>query len=586
MTHDLIVRGGTVLDGTGAPPRAADVAVTGGVISAVGEVVGTAHRVVDADGALVTPGFVDIHTHYDGMVTWSPQLTPTSWHGVTTAVMGNCGVGFAPVRPADHATLIELMEGVEDIPGTALHEGIQWEWESFPEYLDAVGRRRFDLDVGVLVPHAPLRLYVMGERGAEREPATPDDVARMGELLADGLRAGALGFSTSRTINHRASTGELTPSLSAERDELVGLAQAMGTTGRGYIELISDFEDLAPEFETFRRMAATGRPVHVSLNQRAVVPGQWREELALIAAAADEGLPMCAQVAVRGIGILMGLQATLHPLLANPVYQAEVSQLDHDAKVAALRDPDRRARILQAGAADSFMADRYDRLFPLGDPPDYEPPPDDSVASRAAREERSPAELTYDLLLQDDGRELLYFPVFNYADATLDDQRELLLHPDTVVGLSDGGAHVGTICDASFPTTLIGFWGRDRSRGPRIDLPWLVKAHTLDTAASVGLHDRGVLAPGYCADLNVIDLDRLAPRRPEMVFDLPAGGKRLVQRADGYKVTIVGGTVTYAQGEHTGELPGRLVRGGRQRPVGGPDVRPSMRWLAARAESR
>jgi N-acyl-D-aspartate/D-glutamate deacylase len=571
--HDLVIRAGTVLDGTGAPARTADVAVSDGVVTAVGRVDGTAGRTVDADGLLVTPGFVDIHAHYDGQASWGQRMDPSSWHGVTTVVAGNCGVGFAPVRPTDHQRLIELMEGVEDIPGAVLDEGLSWDWQSFPEFLDAVDGRAFDVDVALQVPHGALRLHVMGERGAAREPATADDIATMARLAAEAVEAGALGFTTSRTLNHRTSRGEPTPTLTAEADELVGIAQAIGATGRGVLQAVSDFADVDGEFALFRRMAVeSGRPLSFSLVHAR--GGDWRRQLDLLAEANEAGVPMAAQVAPRAVGLLLGLQCTLHPFLTNPVYR-DVADLPLPERVVALTDPVFRERVLAASSAmraDGRLGGRLigalDRVYELGDPPDYEPDPATSVARRAEREGRDPFALAYDLLLGDEGRAFLYLPMLNYTDGNLDSTAEMLAHPYTVPGLADGGAHLGTICDASFPTTLLTLWGRDRAQG-RLELPYLVRQHTRDTAHTVGLHDRGVLAPGFRADLNVIDFDRLTARRPEMRHDLPAGGRRLVQEADGYVVTVVAGQVTYEHGTAAGPLPGRLVRGPQPAPATG-----------------
>ena len=568
-THDLIIRGGTVVDGTGAEARTADVAVADGLVTEVGTVDGSASRTIDADGALVTPGFVDIHTHYDGQATWSDRLSPSSWHGVTTVVTGNCGVGFAPVRPADHRRLIELMEGVEDIPGVVLDEGLEWNWQSFPEFLDALDGRAFDVDVAVQVPHGALRLHVMGERGAAREPATPDDIAGMAEIAAAAIESGALGFTTSRTLNHRTSRGEPTPTLTAEADELVGIAEAIGATGQGVLQVVSDFTDLESEFALFRRMAEqSGRPLSFSLTQARGIGGGWRGLLDRLTEANAEGVAMAAQVAPRAIGVLLGLQCTLHPWLGNGVYR-EIADRPLAERVRTLRDPAFRERLL-AAARESHGGVRLlmntDRMFELDDPVDYEPSMDASVSARAAREGRDPLDLAYDLLLDDEGHAFLYVPLFNYDDGNLDAAGEMLRHPHTVVGLGDGGAHVGTICDASFPTTVLAHWGRDRPHD-RIDLPFLVHRQTQATARTVGLLDRGVLAPGYRADVNVIDFDALQAHRPEMRHDLPAGGKRLVQGADGYVATAVGGEVTYEHGEATGPLPGRLIRGGQGGPA-------------------
>jgi N-acyl-D-aspartate/D-glutamate deacylase len=573
--HDLVIRGGTVVDGTGAPARPADVAIDGDTVVEVGRVTGSAARTVDAGGLLVTPGFVDIHAHYDGQASWDERMVPSSWHGVTTVVAGNCGVGFAPVRPTDHARLIELMEGVEDIPGVVLDEGLSWDWETFPEFLDAVDRRPFDVDVALQVPHGALRLNVMGERGAAREPATPGDIAAMARQAAEAVEAGALGFTTSRTLNHRTSRGEPTPTLTAEAGELVGIARAIGATGRGVLQVVSDFADADAEFGIFRRMAAeSGRPLSFSLVQARGL--QWRRLLDLLSAANAEGVAMAAQVAPRPVGLLLGLQCTLHPFMTNPVFR-EVAALPLDRQVAALTDPAFRERVLAAATgerADGKLGGRligaFDRMYELGDPPDYEPDPATSIARRAERQGLDPLDLAYDHMVSDGGRAFFYVPILNYVDGDLDAAGEMLAHPHTVPGLADGGAHVGTICDASFPTTLLTLWGRDRDHG-RFDLPYLVRQHSRDTARTVGLLDRGVLAPGYRADVNVIDFDRLTARRPEMRHDLPAGGRRLVQAAEGYVATVVAGQVTYEEGRPTEALPGRLVRGPRPVPTpGGP----------------
>jgi N-acyl-D-aspartate/D-glutamate deacylase len=561
---DLVVRGGTVLDGTGAPGRTADVAVHGGRVVEVGRVSGHGRREIDAAGALVTPGFVDIHTHYDGQATWSNRMAPSCYHGVTTVVMGNCGVGFAPVRRTDHDLLIELMEGVEDIPGAALHEGIGWQWESFPDYLDFLGERRFDMDIGAQLPHGALRVFVMGQRGADREPATADDIAAMRRLTAEAIRAGALGFSSSRTLNHRSSRGEPTPSLKAELDELQGIALGLKDAGRGVLEMISDFDDLEHEFAMLRSMVAlSGRPMSISLAQ-GLSPHGWRKVLGLIEQASAAGLVMRGQVAPRPIGILLGLTTTLNPFITRPSYM-EVGRLPLPERLRALADPARKARILAETPAPGFqrlfkLMDGGRKVWLLGDPPDYEPAPEDSIAARAAASGRDAWDLAYDLLLEGGGRSIFYTPFANYAEDNLDCCRDMLLHKDTVPGLGDGGAHVGTICDASFVTTLLTHWGRDRTRGERIDLPTLVKRQTHDTARAVDLHDRGVLAPGMKGDLNVIDFERLSNRAPEIVHDLPAGGARLEQKTEGFIATVVSGQVTYQHGEPTDALPGRLIR--------------------------
>jgi len=565
-THDLLIRGGTVVDGTGGSPYAADVAVTGGRITAVGKVEGPAQRTVDADGALVTPGFVDVHCHYDGQATWDSQIVPSAWHGVTTVVMGNCGVGFAPVRETDRERLIELMEGVEDIPGSALHEGLEWDWESFPEYLDALERRPHDIDIGAQVPHGALRLYVMGERGAAREEATAEDIAAMGRLARQGVEAGALGFTTSRTRNHRTSTGDWTPTLTAAADELAGIAVIMGESGAGVLQVVSDFYDFDQEMANVLGMAeASGRPLSISVTQTYQRPDGWRRMLDSIADANARGMAVTAQVAARPVGILVGLQATIDPTRASALARG-LGGLSLADPVNRLRDPKFRFAVL-AEMADTNPVFAWDRVFPLSDPPDYEPAPDESIAAEAQRAGTTPEALAYDYLLADDGRSFLYVPFLNYADGNLDAVRSMLEDVHSVVGLGDGGAHVGTICDGSFPTTMLTHWVRDRHRGDRLDLALVVAKQTSRTAAMVGLADRGLVAEGMKADLNVIDLNTLTLHRPTMAFDLPAGGKRLLQRADGYLHTFVSGQEVYTDGEHTGALPGRLVRGVQSAPA-------------------
>ncbi len=567
--HDLVIRGGSVIDGTGSPQVQADVACSDGVITHVGNVDGSARAEVDATDLLVTPGFVDIHTHYDGQATWDNYLAPSSWHGVTTVVMSNCGVGFAPVHDRDHDRLIELMEGVEDIPGSALHEGLSWRWNSVPEYLDEVDSRHYDIDLAAQAPHGALRLHVMGERGAARETATPGDIAEMGRLAAEAVEAGALGFTTSRTRNHRSSKGELTPTLTANVDELVGIAEALGALGQGVLQVVSDFRDVDAEFAILRQMVErSGRPLSLSLLEHPIEPGQWQRLLELITEANESGSPMLGQCAPRPIGIVMGLELTLHPFKTSSVF-AEVADLGLDQRVAALQDAEFRSRLI-ASASDpanqSRLLNDHHRMYELTDPPNYEPGPDSCLAARAQAESTTPQDLALDILLRDGGTGMLFVPFANYVQGNLDSTRTMLTHPHTVVGLADGGAHVGTICDGSFPTTLLAHWGRDREHG-RIELEFLVHRQCQATAAAVGLHDRGVLAPGYRGDINVIDFDRLQAHRPEISWDLPAGGRRLMQRASGYRHTFVAGVETYRDGQATGALPGRLVRGAQPTPV-------------------
>ncbi len=561
--HDLVIRGGSVVDGTGAPARTADIAIKDGVIAEVGEVSEKGTQEIDADGALVTPGWVDIHTHYDGQATWDTQLAPSSWQGATTVVMGNCGVGFAPVRPADHQRLIELMEGVEDIPGAALHEGLSWEWQSFGEYLDAVERQPHDIDVGAQLPHGALRLHVMGERGAQRETATPEDIATMGVIARAGIEAGALGFTTSRTLNHRTSRGEPTPTLTASADELIGIARAIGEANTGVLQLVSDFIDADTEFGMLRDMVSqSGRPLSLSLAASPIAPDNHLKLLDRITAANADGLDIKAQVAARAVGLIFGLECTINPFIMNPVYK-EIAGLPAAEQAAIMREPGFKERFFAEGSTEKVrklgggLATFFDRMFLLEDPPDYEPDPSSAIGT---------AERAYDLLSQGDGKTLFYVPFLNYIDGGLDEVGKMLAHPYTIPGLSDGGAHVGTICDGSFPTTLLTMWARDRDHG-RMTVPFLVQRQCRDTARQVGLLDRGVLAPGYKADVNVIDFEGLTIRRPEICFDLPAGGKRLIQRADGYQHTFVNGVEIYRGGEHTGALPGHLVRGAQPAPV-------------------
>lgn len=570
---DLVVRGGSIADGRGGPVVEGDIAIQNGTVAAVGNVAGSGREEIDAKGKLVTPGFVDIHTHYDGQATWDARLNPSSWHGVTTVVMGNCGVGFAPVRKRDHNRLIELMEGVEDIPGAALHEGLSWNWESFGEYLDAVEKQPHDIDVCAQLPHGALRVYVMGERGAQLETATPEDIAEMRRLSADAMRAGALGFSTSRTLNHKTVKGDPTPSLRATEAELVGIAQGLSDAGTGVIELISDFNvpDLATEFAMIRRIVESSRrPLTLSLAQGHSSANGWRKILELIENASRDGLPIKAQVAPRPIGVLLGLQGTINPFITHATFQ-EIKDKPLAEKVRTMRDPSFRARILAESAerekahplARGIMA--FDRMFPLGNPPNYEPPRDTSIAAMSVRSNRTAYEIVYDLLLENDGKNFLFAPFANYADFNLDHCGEMIAHKDCVMGLGDGGAHVGLISDASYATYLITHWGRDRASG-KFDLGYLVKRQTADTARAVGLQDRGVLAPGMKGDLNVIDMGALAVETPTMAYDLPAGGKRLLQRASGYDATIVSGEVIYRGGQATGALPGKLVRGPQAAP--------------------
>ncbi|MEO0784105.1 MAG: amidohydrolase family protein [Pseudomonadota bacterium] len=571
-THDLVIRGGHVVDGTGAPGRETDIAVDKGRITAVGDITGRGHEEIDARGLLVTPGFVDIHTHYDGLAAWSDALDPSSLHGVTTAVMGNCGVGFAPCKSEDHDRLIRLMEGVEDIPFPVLSEGLPWNWESFPDYLLALSERAFDIDLAAQLPHAALRVYVMGERGANREDASEDDIAQMRTLAKAAIEAGALGFSTSRTLNHRTSDGQPTPTLTASEAELTGVAMGLADAGSGVLQFVSDFNDPEKEAAMLRRIVeVSGRPLSVSLAQSDRAPEGWRALLGAIEGAVSDGLPMRAQVGPRPVGVLLGLELTLNPFSGHPVYQSIADQ-PFEARLAALRDPEFRKRLLmdEPDADNPFVKSllrQFGKLFTLGDPPDYEPTADRTVEAIAKARGQSNEEVALDLMLEKDGRGMLYLPFLNYAQGTLDPCREMLMSEAALPGLSDGGAHVGMICDGSFPTTMLTHWTRDRSRGERLPLEYVVRKQTRDTAAWVGLSDRGVLAPGYRADLNIIDYDRLELHTPTIQHDLPSGGRRLMQRASGYVATIVAGETILRHGTATGAKPGRLVRGAQAAPA-------------------
>lgn len=575
--YDLVIRGGTLVDGSGGEPFTADVAVADGLIVQVGRITGRGREEIDARGLVVTPGFVDVHTHYDGQATWDERLQPSSWHGITTVVQGNCGVGFAPCRPEDRDRLVYLMEGVEDLPFPVLTAGLPWTWQSFPEYLDALDARRFDIDLATQLPHAALRVHVMRERGVAREPATPDDIREMAVIARGAVEAGALGFSTSRTLNHRTRAGEPTPTLTAEEDELtgiaMGLAAANGGRGAGVLQFVSDFRpDPASEFAMFRRIVeASGRPLSFSLAQSHAAPDSYRILLDALREAVDAGLPMKAQVSARAVGVLFGLDLTLNPFSAHKAYK-EIAHLPIAAQVVALRDETFRARLFAEtpDPRDPFAGanlTNWTGMYPLdASLPDYEPTADRTIAAMAASQGRDPKAVALDHMLSNDGYGLLYLPFLSYGYGSLDASHEMLQHRDTVPGLSDGGAHLGMICDGSFSTSLLTHWTRDRTRGPRLSLPHVVKRQAADTAALVGLGDRGMILPGLRADLNVIDYDRLTLLAPVTAHDLPAGGRRLMQRAKGYVATIVAGQVTYRDGEPTGALPGRLIRGARRAP--------------------
>jgi len=573
--HDMVIRGGLVVDGTGAPPLAADVAITDGLIVAVGNDLGAARQDIDAAGCHVTPGFVDIHTHYDGQATWDAEMTPSAWHGVTTVVMGNCGVGFAPAAPDRHDWLIGLMEGVEDIPGSALSEGMDWSWESFPEYLDALERLPRTVDVGTQVPHGAVRAYVMGDRGAANEGPTETDIARMSAIVEEGLRAGALGFSTSRTVLHKSVDGELVPGTTATPDELLGIGRAMGRVGHGVFELASD---LLPEWNEFAWMGdlsrETGLPVSFTALQSPLKALTFEEQLAAMRAENERGAHLIAQVSLRGTGLILGWQATFHPFAFKPSWQ-RIQDLPWSDQLTHLRDPIFRERLLseEHDLPDSdlrmlleLLVSAFNMQYPMDKGFNYEPMASESVAARAASAGMSPEALAYDAMMEKDGQGFLYFPLLNYVDGNLNFLEEVLRSGDCVNSLSDGGAHCGTICDAAATTFLLQHWVRDRKHG-RISLESAIKRQCADTASLYGLHDRGIVAPGYRADLNVIDLDRVALNHPWVAHDLPAGGKRLLQTAEGYKATIKSGVVTFLDGVCQGNFPGGVIRGPQAAPA-------------------
>jgi N-acyl-D-aspartate/D-glutamate deacylase len=566
--YDLVIRNGVIFDGTGVAGVEGDVAIHDGVFAAIGRFDGAGAEEIDARGQIFTPGFVDIHTHYDGQATWDRHLTPSVWHGVTTAVMGNCGVGFAPCRPADHDLLIKLMEGVEDIPNAVLTEGLDWRWESFADYLDALERLPHDIDFAAQLPHGALRVYVMGERGARRDPATADDIAQMAALAEEAMRAGALGFSTSRTLNHRTADGDPTPTLTAAADELVGIAKGLGRAGRGVLQVVSDFADPQAETAMLARMVAeSGRPLSFSLLQADRAPDAWRSQLAWLSASRAQGLDIKAQVCWRPVGLLLGLELTLNPFSAHPAY-AKIAHRPFTERLAAMKTPEMRAALLaeQPSSQNPFVKAvlrNFAKMFPLSDPPDYEPTPDMSLGAQAARRGLTPEELAYEWTIAEGGKALILFPFLNYAADSLDPALAMMQHDGTVLGLGDGGAHVGMICDGSFPTSMLTHWTRDRTRGPKLPLEWVVRAQSRLTAEAAGLTDRGLIKVGMKADANVIDHARLTLRRPGVAYDLPAGGKRLVQKAEGYTATIVSGQIVARDGAATGALPGRLVRGAR-----------------------
>ncbi|WP_259460708.1 amidohydrolase family protein [Paraburkholderia sp. BL23I1N1] len=571
----MVIRGGTVVDGSGEELFEADVAISDGRIVEVGKVTGRGRDEFDARNKLVTPGFVDIHTHYDGQITWTDSLTPSSLHGTTTVVMGNCGVGFAPCRPDHHDLLIEVMEGVEDIPGIVMAEGVPWKWERFPEYLNFLAGKKSDVDFATQVPHGPVRVYVMGSRGAAREPATLQDMQAMTKIVKEAVEAGALGFSTARTMIHRLRDGRLAPTITAGEEELHAIAMGLKEIGKGHLQMVDDFADTtadaSTEFEMWRRIVtASGRPLSFNLVQSHSAPDRWKHILSKVRGANEAGLSIKAQVSCRPIGIFLGLDMSSHPFMNSPSYQA-IAHLPLAARVAEMRRPEVRARLLSE--KPEGMSAEWQGLFcnaaemvEFAAPLDYFPAAQEKLTVRAAAMGITSLELAYDILLKNDGQGMLHHAVVNYATNDNTVARAMMAHPDTLIGLGDGGAHLGMICDASIPTHLLEYWTRDLPADQRIELPWAISALTRRNAEFIGLRDRGLVAAGMKADLNVLDYDALHLYPPQIVADLPAGGKRLTQSADGYSATILSGVTTQVNGVSTGALPGGLIRGERLDP--------------------
>lgn len=574
-TADLVIRNGTVVDGSGRKPFRADVAITGDVITHVGHREITAVEEIDADGHFVTPGFVDIHTHYDGQAIWEETLSPSSNHGVTTVVIGNCGVGFAPCRNVDRENLIRLMEGVEDIPGVVMTEGLTWEWETFPEYLAALERRRHDVNIAFFLPHSPLRVYVMGERAAAGETATDGDLKVMSGIVEEAMREGALGVGSSRTIFHRSSSGELIPTFDADMAELDAIAGAIARSGGGVLQVASDFKEFSQVKHEFDLLKEVARKHNLTLTipvaENHTLPEVHREIMRHINEANDAGVHVKAQVMPRGVGLLFGLELSAHPFALSPSYKA-IEHLPIDERVAVMKDPAFKRKLLEEPVPDTKTALHkfirgFGGMFEIGEGFNYEPDFSESIQARASSRGESPLSLAYDILVEKKSSAALYMPFANYAHGNLDSVGELIANRDVVMGLGDGGAHYGIICDASYSTFLLSYWSRDRVRGQKIALEKAVSMLSRETAAMVGLEDRGLIAPGYRADLNVIDFDGLRLRNPQIVFDLPSGGRRLIQKSEGYRATIVNGKVIYREGVATGARTGELVRGRRKGPV-------------------
>jgi N-acyl-D-amino-acid deacylase len=568
--HDIVIRGGTIIDGTGRATFTGDVAITGQRIAAVGGKQGPARREIDAEGLLVTPGWVDVHTHYDGQAMWDPLLSPSCWHGVTTVMFGNCGVGFAPVKEHHRGALMDLMEGVEEIPNAVLADGLTWEWETFPDFLDALERRPRAIDIAAQAAHLPLRVYVMGDRAVRLEDAKPDDIAEMRRLTIEALKAGAFGFTTSRTDSHKTPAGDMVPSRNAAADELLGIGSALGAVGAGAFGMNSDFDDEEYELAWMTQLAKeTGRPVWFLLTDRYEDPARWRRLMKAVHEARADGLSLTAQIAGRPIGVMMGIGTALNPFTVRPSYK-RIESLPIAEQRKRLRDPEIRRQILAEKPFEAEVAKlaqfrqliikRWDKFFVMGDPPDYEPAPEKSVAAIAAREGRTPDEVAYDYIIEEN--QYLYFPVVNYVTGDHAPIHEMMNDPACLLGLSDGGAHCTSIVDSGLPSFMLAHWGRDRQRGPRLPLEMLIKRQTSETANFFGLTDRGRLAPGLRADVNLIDFDRLRLHKPELVHDMPAGGRRFIQRVEGYEATLVAGTPIFEHGTHTGAMPGHLVRAG------------------------
>ena len=564
---DIIIKNGTIYDGSGMNSYVSDIFINDSKIVKIDKSSNndTAKEIINAENKIVTPGFVDIHTHYDGQATWDNYISPSSWYGVTTAIMGNCGVGFAPVKNEDHHNLIKLMEGVEDIPEVVLTEGIKWQWETYNDYMDFLGKRKFDIDLGSQIPHGALRLYVMGQRGADREAATDKDILKMSKLASEAVENGAFGFTTSRTINHRTSDGDYVPQLEARENELVGIAKSIGKTNKGVLQVVSDFLGGKEEYLMLEKMVIESkRPLSITVAQTDAAAYEWNELLSWIENSGKNGLPIRAQVSGRPIGLVLGLSVTLNPFSGHPSFK-EIENLSLSEKIRIMKNDDFKNRIIseRPNTDDGLMLSilrNYDNIYILDNPPNYEPNVEESLGFQAKKKGLNVVEVLYDTLLKNEGRQLIYYPIGNYMDGSLDASKRMIESDYSLLALGDGGAHCSTICDASFPTHMLTFWGRDRTRGPKIELPWIIKSYTSDNAYAMGLTDRGLIKEGMLADINIIDFDNLQLYAPELVNDLPAGGKRLIQNVDGYETTIKSGVITYNQGIATKNLPGKLLR--------------------------